>query len=166
MISVVLSGGAGTRLWPVSRKKLPKQFAPLFAQPLFAQTVRRLASLGEVRVCTGQGMRALTERAINTQELPVGPCYYEPVARNTAPAVAFVCKALVLDGKGKEVVGIFPSDHWIGKPEVFQKVVALAETEAQKGALVTLGIQPSYPATGFGYIESVSYTHLTLPTKA
>ena len=153
MISVVLSGGSGTRLWPLSRQKLPKQFSPLFEKSLFSQTVERLSPLGDVMVCTGEPFRVLTEKSIVDDKLKVWQSLYEPCARNTAPAVAFVCQYLLEKGRGDEVVGIFPADHWVAKPEAFSRAIELAIEVAGEGQVVTLGIQPSYPATGFGYIE-------------
>ena len=154
MVSVILSGGSGTRLWPVSRAKLPKQFCDLFTETLFSQTCKRLQKLGSVQVCTSKEMKTLTEKSIRQDSLVVEQCLYEPFGRNTAPAVALVCQNLKLQGKQSEVVGIFPSDHWVEKTEVFSEVMDLAKDCAQKKQIVTIGIQPSHPATGFGYIET------------
>lgn len=153
MISLVLSGGVGSRLWPVSREKLPKQFSPLFGESLFSQSVKRQQKMGEVMVCTSQSMKGLTESAIRNDRLQVSHCFYEPVGRNTAPAIGLVCKHLQRKGNGKEILGVFPSDHWIENESVFLHVLELAEKCAAQGKIVTVGLEPTYPATGFGYIE-------------
>ncbi len=153
MISLILSGGVGARLWPVSREKLPKQFSPLFPQTLFTQTAQRLQKKGEVYVCTSESMRGLTESAIRSDNLQVQKAFYEPCGRNTAPAIGLVCKYLQDQGRGSDVVGVFPSDHWIEKEDTFMAALDLAEACAKKDQIVTIGLQPTYPATGFGYIE-------------
>ncbi|MCJ8276832.1 MAG: mannose-1-phosphate guanylyltransferase/mannose-6-phosphate isomerase [Bdellovibrionales bacterium] len=156
MVSVILSGGSGTRLWPVSRTKLPKQFCDLFEESLFLKTSLRLQALGEVQVCTSQTMKVLTEKCIRDNNLKITDCIYEPFGRNTAPAVALICHNLKINGKEREVVGIFPSDHWVEKAENFSQVMSLAQECALKDQVVTIGIQPDYPATGFGYIETTA----------
>jgi len=153
VISIILSGGSGTRLWPLSRKKLPKQFSPLFAETLFQKTVNRLRAFGDVGVCTSEDFRGLTERSVRDLDLKLSPGLYEPCPRNTAPAVALVCKSLLMAGRGEDVVGIFPADHWVDKPEVFHDVITEAQESAKRGSIVTLGIRPTYAATGFGYVE-------------
>jgi len=153
LISLVLSGGKGERLWPVSREKLPKPFAPFFDKCLFTQTVERLNPFGDVWVCTAQGLKDLTEKQIRTDQLKIQKSVYEPVGRNTAPAIALVVRALQMQGRSSEILAVFPSDHWIEDVQTFQKVINLAQDLAQGGRVVTLGISPTYPATGFGYIE-------------
>ncbi len=153
MISLILSGGVGSRLWPVSREKLPKQFSPIFGETLFTQTVRRQQSLGDVLVCTGEAMKGLTESAIRNEGLRIQKAFYEPIGRNTAPAIALVCKYLQNQGKEDQVMGVFPSDHWIENEAVFFQTLRLAEECALKGQIVTVGLKPTYPATGFGYVD-------------
>jgi mannose-1-phosphate guanylyltransferase/mannose-6-phosphate isomerase len=153
LISLILSGGVGTRLWPLSREKLPKQFSPLFEPSLFSQTVKRQEVMGEVFVCTSESMRTLTESAQRHDGLNITEAFYEPHGRNTAPAIGLVCQWLVQKGRGQEVMGVFPSDHWIEKRDVFYEVLKLAEQCALQKQIVTIGLQPTYPATGFGYIH-------------
>ncbi len=153
MISLVLSGGVGSRLWPVSRETVPKPFSDFFEQSLFEMTVKRLAPLGEVQVCTGEKLRGITQRFIREKKLPIEHCFFEPVGRNTAPAIALACWWHINHGGGQSVMGVFPSDHWIGDQEEFSQVIKLAERCALEGKIVTLGLKPTYPATGFGYIE-------------
>lgn len=155
MISLILSGGVGTRLWPLSREKLPKQFSPLLGESLFVHTVERLSQFGEVQVCTSEKMKTLTEMALQKSNggFHLSQAYYEPVGRNTAPAIALVCRHMLSLGRDDEVMGVFPSDHWIEKTDVFAQAIHLAQDCAKQGQIVTIGLQPTYPATGFGYIE-------------
>lgn len=153
MISLILSGGVGSRLWPISREKLPKQFSNLFEKSLFVQTAKRLEKKGEVLVCTGESMRDLTERAIRNEKLSITNVFYEPMGRNTAPAIGLVCRYLEQQGRTQELMGVFPSDHWIEKIDVFYDVLELAQQCAKEDKIVTIGLKPTYAATGFGYVQ-------------
>jgi mannose-1-phosphate guanylyltransferase/mannose-1-phosphate guanylyltransferase/mannose-6-phosphate isomerase len=152
-IPTILSGGSGTRLWPVSRTQFPKQFCELFEESLFAKTLNRLKPLGSPWVVTSQGLKILTQGALKQAGIPTDQALYEPKANNTAPAIALLCKALEQKGESQSIVGIFPSDHLIQNEKAFTQVLGLAIECAQKGQVVTLGIKPTYPATGYGYIE-------------
>jgi mannose-1-phosphate guanylyltransferase/mannose-1-phosphate guanylyltransferase/mannose-6-phosphate isomerase len=166
MIPFVLSGGSGTRLWPVSRESLPKHLCDLFDESLLAKTVRRLRSLApggggarEVGVVGAASSEALTRRVLRDAGVSGRWALFEPRGRNTAPAVALVCHRLLQAGLGGEVVGIFPADHLVADEETFRRAVALAERVArgdgsEPGPVVTLGIEPSGPDTGYGYIET------------
>lgn len=153
MIPVILSGGSGTRLWPVSRASYPKQFCDFFDGSFLGNTVDRLKTLGPVYILTTKNMESLTHRAVTRAGLKPENVIYEPMGKNTAPAVALLCHILDQRGLGDEIAGVFPSDHLIANEEAFQKAVRLAENIARKGYVVTLGVQPSGPATGYGYIE-------------
>jgi mannose-1-phosphate guanylyltransferase/mannose-6-phosphate isomerase len=153
MISVILSGGSGTRLWPVSRAKWPKQFCDLFTESLFSRTCRRLEAFGEVQICTSKEMKELTEKSARENHHSISQYLYEPIGRNTAPAVALICQNLLNKSISDEIIGIFPSDHWIEKKETFKEVIELAVDCAKEGQIVTIGIEPNFPSTGFGYIE-------------
>lgn len=154
MIPVVLSGGSGTRLWPVSRNKLPKQFCHIFSDSLHSMTLQRLMRLSKPWVVTSQSLKDLTERQVRDLELNTSQIVYEPQAKNTAPAIALLCHILEQKAQKEEIVGIFPADHLIEKEDVFLSAVNLARDEAKNGKVVTLGIQPCDPATGFGYIQT------------
>ncbi|WP_413294136.1 mannose-1-phosphate guanylyltransferase/mannose-6-phosphate isomerase [Bdellovibrio sp. HCB185ZH] len=154
MIPVVLSGGSGTRLWPISRAKLPKQFCTIFEQSLHAMTLTRLCKLGEPWVITSQALRDLTIRNLNELSLNPQNLILEPFAKNTAPAIALLTALLLNKGRGEEVVGIFPADHVIENEEVFNASIHFAKEKAVQGKVVTLGISPDSPATGYGYIQS------------
>jgi mannose-1-phosphate guanylyltransferase/mannose-6-phosphate isomerase len=153
MIPVILSGGSGTRLWPISRAKLPKQFCDLFGQSLHTLTIHRLLPLGKPWIVTSQTLRDLTLREVKVQDISTDHVIFEPFGRNTAPAIALLCWKLKNLGLEEQVVGIFPADHIVEKEEAFHQALRLAELEAEKGRIVTLGIKPTFPATGYGYIQ-------------
>jgi mannose-1-phosphate guanylyltransferase/mannose-6-phosphate isomerase len=152
-IPAILSGGSGTRLWPLSRTAFPKQFCEIFEESLFQKTLKRLQPLGSPWVVTNAKMRVLTERALREAGVPVTQALFEPKAANTAPAIALLCRMLESRGESDAIVGIFPSDHLIEHESNFRSAIALGIECARKGQVVTLGIQPTYPATGYGYIE-------------
>jgi mannose-1-phosphate guanylyltransferase/mannose-6-phosphate isomerase len=155
LIPVILSGGSGTRLWPLSRQKMPKQFCDIFGKPLQTLTLERAHKLGSPWIITSEALRTLTEanlqQMVSPQKVHV---VYEPMGRNTAPAIASLCHLLQMQGHGDEIAGVFPSDHLISKEEEFLKVVNFAISVARKNKVVTLGIKPSYPETGYGYIQT------------
>lgn len=152
MTNIILCGGSGTRLWPISRTLLPKQFVKLFKdQSLFQLTVKRNKKSCTKRVIVSnadQYFLALDQ----LEEIETGNSQYilEPVGRNTAPAIALACFAMDPD----EVVLVTPSDHLIKNKKEYAKVLEKANALAEKNNLVTFGITPHYPETGFGYIES------------
>ncbi len=156
---VVLSGGSGTRLWPLSRTALPKQFLPLLSErTLFQETVLRLKGLPNVSaplvVCNNDHRFLAAEQmqAIGTQPLLH---ILEPAGRNTAPAVAVAALA-ALDRSEDAILLVMAADHLIRDVEGFQSAIRKAGALAQQDRLVTFGIRPDYPATGFGYIEQGS----------
>ena len=155
MTNVILCGGSGTRLWPISRTLMPKQFVKLFEkQSLFQLTVKRNAQM-----CQSQMIVSNTEQYFlaldQLEELQQTNNRYllEPVGRNTAPAIALACMALAED----EMVLVTPSDHLIKDHQAYQAVLQKAQEFANKGDLVTFGIQPDFAETGFGYIEAQGY---------
>jgi len=153
MIPVILSGGSGTRLWPVSRASYPKQFCEFYDGSFLDNTIRRLKALGDVHILTTQNMDSLTQRAVKREGLNPKNIILEPMGKNTGPAVALLCHILESRGQTDQIVGVFPSDHLIANEDVFQKAVKLAEKVAAEGVIVTLGVQPHAPSTGYGYIE-------------
>lgn len=154
MIPVILSGGSGTRLWPVSRAKYPKQFCQLFDEPLQVATLKRLAPFGNPWIVTSQSLRDFTEKNAKEAGFNNVRFVYEPMGKNTAPAIAVLCKLLEMEGKTQEIVGIFPADHLIEKEDVFSAAIELAETSARENKVVTLGLKPTEAATGYGYIQT------------
>lgn len=164
MIPAILSGGSGTRLWPISRAKLPKQFCDIFGESLLRLTIRRLLDLNNPWIITSQTLRDLTLRECKHLQIPQSQVIFEPTGRNTAPAIALLCLLLKRQGLNESVVGIFPADHLIEKEDEFLSALALAESEAKNNRIVTLGIKPTHPATGYGYIQ-VSNTALNSDGK-
>ena len=153
MLPVVLSGGHGTRLWPLSRAAVPKQLCALFEESLLARTLRRLLPLGAPGLVGSAETETLTRRVLREVGIEARPALFEPRPRNTAPAVALLCRRLLQEGAGERVVGVFPADQLVADEASFLGAVRLAERCARDGHVVTLGIQPSRPETGFGYIE-------------
>lgn len=153
MIPVVISGGSGTRLWPVSRTSFPKQFVDLIGGSLIESTYKRLLPLGSPWTITLGSMKLLTERVLGGLDIPKSQVLYEPSGKNTAPAIALLTSFFSMTGKKDEVVGIFPADHLVRDTEKFLEAVKLAASCAENGKVATLGIAPSFPSTGFGYIE-------------
>lgn len=156
MIPIVLSGGSGTRLWPVSRASHPKQFVELFDESLLGKTFRRLLPLGSPWVVAVAEQRFLTLGVMQELGLPAEQALFEPLGRNTAAAVALAVHELLRRGRGEEVAGVFPADQLIRDEEEFRRACLLAEECAEQGQVATLGLQPTYPATGYGYIEASS----------
>jgi len=153
VIAVILAGGSGTRLWPASRQQLPKQFLNIEgAETLFEATISRLSPLvskENVRVVTNEA-HAQGEAFEYFRQVKA---ILEPVGRNTAPAIA-VAAALAVDiEKSDPVMIVLPADHLIQNREAFHRALATAIAAAADGRLVTFGIQPERPDTGFGYIQ-------------
>lgn len=150
---VILSGGSGTRLWPLSTPETPKQFSKLLAgHSLFELTLARLDGLeGLVPALVVTGERHLThvQRELARSPIEVGPIIVEPEGRNTAPAV--IAAALASDPH--DILLILPSDHLISDDTGFRDVVEVAATFAREGSIVTFGGSPTRPETGYGYIE-------------
>jgi mannose-1-phosphate guanylyltransferase/mannose-6-phosphate isomerase len=154
VIPVILSGGSGSRLWPVSRQSHPKQFSELLDESLFVKTLKRLMPLGSPWTVTVEELKVLTERALRENQVPLNQAIYEPSGKNTAMAIAVLCRVLELRGFAESVVGVFPADHLIEDEDAFRSAVRLGEKLAAQGHVVTLGIKPNCPATGYGYIET------------
>jgi mannose-1-phosphate guanylyltransferase/mannose-6-phosphate isomerase len=152
-IPVIMSGGSGTRLWPVSRTKYPKQFCELLDKPLQTLTIERLQKYGSGILVTAERLKDLTEKDIIQNQLKIERVLYEPQGKNTAAAIALACKYLQLTGRQNEIAGVFSSDALILKQEEFEMSLSAAVKAAQDNFVVTLGIQPRSPETGFGYIQ-------------
>jgi len=154
MVSVILSGGSGSRLWPVSRDSYPKQFCELMDQSFLLSTLKRVQKLGEIQVVTLESMKSLTQNVLGQVGASSENLILEPLPKNTAPAIALVVWRALRRKQGQEVIGIFPADHLISDEKRFCQVAkACADIAAQKSVVVTIGIAPLYPATGYGYIE-------------
>ena len=156
LIPLILSGGSGTRLWPISRKNLPKQFLPLTGEgTLFQQTVTRAAALpsvGSPIVVASEDHRFLVAEQLLEMGVTGAGIVLEPLARNTAPAIALgAIEAIARDPDATLLV--LPADHLIGDTASFNDAVQRALPAAEQGWLVTFGIRPDRSETGFGYIR-------------
>ncbi len=152
--AVIMAGGSGTRLWPVSRRSRSKQSLQLVGnRTMFQHAVDRLDPLykpGQIFVVTRQDQSELL--ASQVPELPAGNFINEPVGRGTAPAIGLA--AIHLQRKDPDaVMAILTADHYIANPERFRQALEAATLLARGGYLVTLGIKPTSPSTAFGYIE-------------
>ncbi len=167
MTNIILCGGSGTRLWPISRTLMPKQFVKLFIhdnqnskdkKSLFQLTVKRNSKVCKKQFIVSNAeqyflaLDQLEEVALSSSLLE-SQYLLEPVGRNTAPAIALACMAL----EKEEIVLVTPSDHLVKNEEEYQKVITKAKKFAQENYLVTFGITPTFAETGFGYIEANKY---------
>jgi mannose-1-phosphate guanylyltransferase len=150
-----MAGGSGTRFWPASRRDRPKQFLPIgSAESLLAQTARRLEGVVAAErvlvVCAADQVERVRE---TLPDLPASNILAEPVARNTAPCIAFAA-AEIAAREAHSLQVVLPADHVIRPVESFRESLRAALSEAeQSGALIGFGIRPGFPATGFGYLE-------------
>jgi mannose-1-phosphate guanylyltransferase / mannose-6-phosphate isomerase len=152
---VILCGGSGTRLWPLSRKSFPKQFARLMShESLFQSSARRMSGPGFAAplVVTGDAFRFIVTEQLAAVELAPSAILIEPEGRNTAPAV--LAAALWLEKRDPAAVMLVaPSDHVIPDTAAFHHAIDAALERARAGDLVTFGIAPARPETGYGYLE-------------
>ena len=158
IIPVILSGGSGTRLWPLSRKQYPKQFLPFLGnKTMFQETILRLKGIENIVdpiiICNSNHRFIVAEQLqqigiINSKVL------LEPAGRNTAPAIAAAALQAVSDIDNKDTtLLVLPADHIIQNIKAFHKAIYTAEKQAKAGKMVTFGINPSSPNTGYGYIN-------------
>ena len=154
LYAVILAGGRGTRFWPRSRSKNPKQFMKLWGSTsLLQKTVARLHPLIPAsRVWVFTQEQLVGEVVRHLPAVPRSQIVAEPCQRNTAPCIGLAAE-LIGAQDPEAVLGVFPSDHTIRKPGVFRRVVALAARKAAQGEVVVLGIAPRWPETGYGYVE-------------
>ncbi len=156
IVPVVLSGGAGSRLWPASRSRTPKQLLPLVDErTMFLMTVQRtdpLPGVGTPVVVCNEIQRPGIQQELAKAGHADASLILEPTGRNTAPAVAVAALHLVADG-ADPILFVMPADHLIRDVESFAEAVALAADFADKGHLLTFGIDPVTPETGYGYIR-------------
>jgi len=149
-----MAGGSGTRFWPLSRKQRPKQFLPLVSnKPLIAETAERLPPLAKIQdsyVVCGKLHAAAVKKLV--PRMPASHILVEPAARNTAPAIGLAA-AVIAKKDPTGILVVLPSDHHVADVPGFRKALAEAAQYAERGALVTLGIKPSRPETGYGYIQ-------------
>jgi mannose-1-phosphate guanylyltransferase len=152
---LILAGGRGTRFWPASRTKSPKQLLPFTGRrSLLQETADRLAPLipaERLWILTNEHLRSAIRKQL--PDVPARQILAEPVQRNTAPCLGMAAQ-LIQHEDPKAVLGVFPADHFISKPAAFRTFVKAAfATAAKREVLVTLGIEPRWPETGYGYLE-------------
>jgi mannose-1-phosphate guanylyltransferase/mannose-6-phosphate isomerase len=155
---VLLSGGSGTRLWPLSREAYPKQFLPLAGDDTMLQaTWLRVADLADAApiVVAGEDHRFLVAEQLRQIGAPTPAILLEPIGRNTAPAIAAAALQAMAGGDDPLLL-VLPSDHVVRDADAFRNAVRVAMPAAEAGALVTFGIVPDAPETGFGYIQSAA----------
>ena len=175
LIPVVLSGGSGTRLWPLSRELYPKQLLPLVGKgTMLQETLARLRgvdAVGEPVVVCNESHRFLVAeqlRAVNAQSQAI---VLEPVGRNTAPAIAVAAMAAITgkssNAKAQDdaILLVLPADHVIRNVEAFQTAIAVGRKAAEQGKLVTFGVVPNKPETGYGYIKRAAGSGPTFPIE-
>jgi mannose-1-phosphate guanylyltransferase/mannose-6-phosphate isomerase len=158
---VILCGGSGTRLWPLSRTGFPKQFLCLTGnESLFQQAAQRLAALGNDSIqvaapviVSGEDHRFLASEQLREVGIAVSTALLEPTGRNTAPALTLAALAAVQNGQDPVLV-VTPADQTIAKPAAFTAAVQQAITHAEQGNIVILGVTPDKPETGYGYIRT------------
>ena len=159
--AIILAGGSGERFWPLSTPERPKQFLNVFGgESLIRQAFTRLAGLVEpkkVFVVTSAALVGATRREL--PELPRSNIIGEPMRRDTGAAVAL---GVAVAGGG--TLGFFPADQMVGRPKEFRRAVSRAMAAAlRRDTIVTIGVRPTYPATGFGYVNPVRGTFVEKP---
>ena len=159
IIPVILSGGSGTRLWPLSRESHPKQFLPLLGDRSLLQMtwlrLRGLAGMGQPLVVANEEHRFLVAEQLRQVDAQPAALILEPVGRNTAPAIA-VAAMRAMAGGDDPVLLVLPSDHVIADEPGFRAAILQVLPAAEAGELVTFGIVPTAPETGYGYIKAAA----------
>ena len=163
MFAVVMAGGSGTRLWPLSRRETPKQLLSLIGETsLLQQTVARIGLLlkpHDIYVITSEAhLRATREQL---PQLPEGNVLGEPLARSTAVAAGLA--TVLARRESDEVSLVLPADHFVADEAAFADALREAARTAERGYLVTLGVVPTHPATGYGYIRAGAPLHAASP---
>ena len=156
LLSVVLSGGAGSRLWPASRQAFPKPFMKLGGSTLLQKAIERgqACGTGDVMIVTSKDHLFLTKDVLGQMtDPPEATLLLEPKGRNTAPAIALAALQCIRQFGGDTVMLVLPADHLVPDVEAFVASASEAFRLAEQGALVVFGISPAGPDTGFGYLE-------------
>ena len=155
IIPIILSGGAGSRLWPVSRRMHPKPFMEVAGKPLLAHALERAALIAdEALIVTNQDHYFLTESLLKARpKAPKISYLLEPQGRNTAPAIALAVRHIQKTHGDDAVCLVLAADHLISDDAAFEKAVGQAAEQAQEGRLAVFGIRPTAPETGYGYLR-------------
>lgn len=161
MIPVILSGGSGTRLWPLSRGLYPKQFLPLVSgQTMLQDTISRLEGVPDMAaplVVCNEEHRFIVAEQLRQLGIKSSTILLEPIGRNTAPAIAVAALTATANGEDPLLL-VLAADHAIRDVAAFQAAIEISSAAAQTGALVTFGITPTAPETGYGYIRRKAHT--------
>ena len=161
---IILCGGSGTRLWPESRKKFPKQFVKLFGEKsLFDLTLNRLKKIKNVidfTVITNEEYRFYVRESLSKYSID-GKCILEPEGKNTTAAIYIAAKF----SKKNEDLLILPSDHFIQRENNFINTINNAHNRSNKNNWVIFGAKPNFPSTGYGYIVEKNYSQKNLSFK-
>ena len=159
ILPVILSGGSGTRLWPLSRRLHPKQLLPLVNDTTMLQdTITRLTGSPDIDhavVICNDDYRFMVAEQVKETDITSNEIILEPFGRNTAPAIALAAFNAVRDGDDP-VLLVLPADHVIADVETFQGALQVGKQQSEAGCLVTFGVVPDMPETGFGYIKADS----------
>lgn len=156
MIPLILSGGSGSRLWPLSRKLYPKQFLPLTGSTtMFQQTLKRLAleGVGKPIVVCNEAHRFIVSEQLDAIDCSAQTILLEPFGRNTAPAVAIAAMHLLAEGRD-ELLLVLPADHVIEDLHIFHTALGVARKAAEQGEMVLFGVPAERAETGYGYIKT------------
>lgn len=154
---VILAGGNGSRLWPLSRQSFPKQFLALDGQDqgtMFQRTLARLQGLehSAAIVVSNENHRFIVAEQLRVAKMSSRRIILEPLSRNTAPAIALAALEATADGSDP-ILLLLAADHHINDENAFRDAVQVAQPHAEAGHLVTFGITPTHAETGFGYIQ-------------
>ena len=151
---IILCGGSGTRLWPLSRKSFPKQFVPLVGNKSLLQlTLERMSGLGSEVLCVASDEHRFLVTDCLQAARAQGAVLLEPVPRNTAAAMAIGALQCMKSGLPSDLLLFCPADHHVPDASAFIETVQHGAAAAKAGALVTFGVMPSFPSTAYGYIQ-------------
>ncbi len=168
ILPVIIAGGTGSRLWPLSRELYPKQFLQLFGEQTMLQaTISRLDGLSiaaPLLICNDEHRFIVAEQLRQLQQRHSG-IILEPVGRNTAPAIALAA-CYAMQTEEDPLLLVLAADHVIADPKAFHAAIATASKYALAGALVTFGIKPTHPETGYGYIRTGQHDDIAKPIQA
>ena len=157
IIPVILSGGAGSRLWPLSRQHFPKQLMPLLGgRTMLQETIRRLDGVEDLAapiIVSNEQHRFMVAEQLRAESIEPADIILEPVGRNTAPAVAVAAARAAVEGE-EPILLVLPADHVIRERAPLHEAIARGAALAADGKLVTFGIVPNAPETGYGYIRA------------
>ncbi len=154
--AIILAGGLGTRFWPLSRQHEPKQFLRIFSgKPMIEETIRRVSRLidkDNIYIATNQKHYKKIRACLDKLHLPSRNIFFEPLARNTLAPIGVLSKKIYEKDRDAVVV-VLPSDHYVKYESRFLEILKRAAQAAGEGSIVTLGIKPDRPETGYGYIK-------------